>query len=112
MAYNQKDDVYIIDAKGKKAIKEQLKDAILCAGADHVTFKRDGTIEAKFSYFYRMGNTPKSVCYKLTRAVPGLKVVDAWDDFARWPKTSYFHILVFYGEQEKYNEIIAKRCGN
>lgn len=64
---------------------------------DKVICKRDGKVEVKKSYFYRMGNSAEGLATQvygdLKRA--GLEVmVDSRDDWAAWPKTSYFVAVV------------------
>lgn len=78
-----------MDAKTKKTIRGNVG-----GGADKVTFKQDGTIVFKRSYFYRNGYSAEkfgaAIQERLT--VQGFKVVsletnDAW---APWPRDSYF----------------------
>ncbi len=71
--------------------KQAVRDAV---SADHKMFKKDGTAVFKRSYFYHHGQTADGVAERITKQVEaaGFKAsdVEATDQFARWPKTSYF----------------------
>jgi len=74
-----------------KLFKNMVRGAVR---ADKVTFRKDGTVEFRRAYFYRMGATAEKfgerVSRELTEAgfhVSDLQTEDRW---AAWPKTSYF----------------------
>jgi hypothetical protein len=62
--------------------------------ADKVTFRKDGTVEFRRSYFYHHGATAEGfarrISLELTEAGFAPTLVEARDDWAAWPKTSYF----------------------
>jgi len=49
--------------------------------ADTTTFHRDGTITAKWEYFYRFGRTPEKYAEKIERTFPGVEIIDTGDHF-------------------------------
>lgn len=51
---------------------------------------KDGTYTAKNAYFYRHGETPLKLAHRIAAAIPGAEVLEAYDDWKEWPKTSYF----------------------
>lgn len=57
-----------------------------------VTFHRDGSVTARGSYFYRHGGTAEKFAAGVTLSVPGCRVISFADEFAHWPKTSYFAV--------------------
>lgn len=76
-----------MDAKTKKAIRDGVS-------ADKITFKSDGSVVFKSSYFYRHGRSAESFGANVEAALKraglrpiSLETQDAW---AAWPKTSYF----------------------
>lgn len=64
----------------------------LFEGGVHVdlVFKRAGLFTAKRSYFYRMDRSAEKLAAAIKRVFPGAIVVEAFDDYASWPKTSHF----------------------
>lgn len=94
----ESDDVSV-DKIMTPAEKKQLKNAFesVVTGIDKLTFKKDGTIEAKRGYFYKHGQTPKGVADQLASALKGegidIQIVDAYDDFKPWPKDSNFVVI-------------------
>ena len=77
----------------QKAIKKQLD----CTSIDKVTCKADGTVEARRSYFYRMGGTAEKFAANIADIVAycGFPVnVTGRDEWAAWPKTSYFCAVI------------------
>lgn len=74
-------------AKEKQAIRAAVQ-------TDQVTFKKDGTVEFKRSYFYRSGMTAESWTTRVTTQLFGhgytVSDIEAHDKWAAWPKTSYF----------------------
>jgi len=84
-----------------KAFQKAVKAAQTATGGDMrvdgITCKRDGTVEAKRSYFYRFGKTASdfaaSVQAQLEAA--GIEAVVIGEDrWAAWPKTSYFVAVI------------------
>ncbi len=74
--------------------RNEIKDQIMyAANADGVTFHKDGRITARRSYFYRFGMTPEKFAEKVKAAVPGVTIIEAYDDWQQWPKTSYFKVV-------------------
>lgn len=66
--------------------------------ADKFVNKKDGSVEVKRSYFYRMGSSAESWADKVREAchcagVTDVRVEDR-DDWAAWPKSSYFVAVV------------------
>lgn len=81
--------------KFQKRVKEDLEESGVYA--DKVVCKKNGTLEAKKSYFYRMGNTAEKRAAQVKKGLEstGLSVkVDSRDDWMTWPKTSYFVAVV------------------
>ena len=82
------------------ADKKKLKTAFetVITGIDKLTIKKDGTIEGRRGYFYRHGQSPKSVADQLKKALSGegieIQIIDSYDDFKPWPKDSNF-VVVF-----------------
>lgn len=63
---------------------------------DKVGMKRDGSkhIVARRSYFYSHGQTAEKfgerIIYQMTEKGFKVKLIETIDEFAQWPKTSYF----------------------
>jgi hypothetical protein len=78
-----------MDAKTKKVIRDNVG-----GGADKVSFKKDGAIVFKRSYFYRHGYSAEkfgaAIEERLT--VQGFKIasLETRDAWAAWPRDSYF----------------------
>lgn len=52
--------------------------------ADKITFHRDGTITAKWGYYYRHGRTPEYYEARIKSVFPGATVIgsgDHWHEF-------------------------------
>ena len=62
--------------------------------ADKVGVRNDGTVVVRHSYFYRHDNTAEkyaaSVITQLAASGITCRLITAEDEFAHWPKTSYF----------------------
>lgn len=75
--------------------KQAVRDAVSC---DHKTFRKDGTVVFKRSYFYHHGQTAEKFAARVVKHVTaaGYKCsdVESVDQFARWPKTSYFVVTM------------------
>jgi hypothetical protein len=71
--------------------KSAVRGSVVC---DRASFKKDGRVEFKRSYFYRMGHSAEEFAenVRANMDAAGFSVSDvvAEDRFARWPKTSYF----------------------
>lgn len=61
---------------------------------DRLTAKRDGTFLVKRAYFYRFDETADAWANKVRAALNHDYSVIPRDDFAAWPKTSYFTAIV------------------
>lgn len=73
------------------AQRSWLKDLKL-HGFNHCTFHRDNTITLKRSYFYTNSNSAKKFADQIVSKIHGLTIIEAADEWAAWPKTSYFII--------------------
>ncbi|NLE58690.1 MAG: hypothetical protein GX616_10040 [Planctomycetes bacterium] len=65
--------------------------------ADKVTFKRDGAVEVRRSYFYTFGETAEDWAVKVAAELKAAGIaaqVDARNEFAQWPKQSYWCAIV------------------
>jgi hypothetical protein len=82
----------ILSPSDKKTLKTAFE--TVNTGIDKLTFKRDGSIEARRGYFYRHGQSPQSVADQLKKALNSqgieIKIIDMYDDFKPWPKDSNF----------------------
>jgi len=61
--------------------------------ADKVTYKNDGRVDVRRSYFYTFGETAEDWAAKVAAALKAAGItahVDARDEFAHYPKQSYF----------------------
>lgn len=65
---------------------------------DRLIFKKNGTCEARLTYFYRHGKSPDQLADRIRAAIPGTVVVETTDRWAAWPRVSYFRV-VFKMEQ-------------
>jgi hypothetical protein len=70
-----------------RQIRNRVADAV---APEAMRVKRDGTIEVKWSYFYRHGRTPETYAEQIKAAIPGAEIVAVADRWAEWPKTSWF----------------------
>ena len=96
---NEADEVSVDSALSpadKKRLKAAFENSV--TGIDKLTFKKNGTIEARRGYFYRHGQSPTSVAEALKKALSSqgieIQIVDSYDDFKPWPKDSNF-VVVF-----------------
>lgn len=76
--------------------KKRIKEASL---ADVVVFKKDGSIVFKNSYFYHHGRTAENFSSDIkftliNRLGIDCKIVDKYDAWKKWPKTSYFVCVI------------------
>lgn len=65
--------------------------------ANKVTFKKDGRVEVRRSYFYTFGETAEDWAAKVQaefKAAGITAYVESRDEFAQWPKQSYFCAIV------------------
>jgi len=59
---------------------------------DKLIQKKDGTFEYRKCYFYRHGATTEMHVKKILGVFPQAKIVEAYDNWQRWPKDSYFMV--------------------
>ncbi len=57
---------------------------------DRLTAHADGSFTFKRSYYYMMGNSAEKIAEKIKTAIPEVKILEAYDAWKAWPKTSYF----------------------
>ena len=79
----------------QKRVKEVLADSNVYP--EKMVCKRNGMVEVKKSYFYRHGDSAEKLAVQVQKVLEakGLEVmVDSRDDWAAWPKTSYFVAIV------------------
>ena len=79
--------------------QKMVKSAVECmmGGVARVTCKANGSVEVRRSYFYTFGWTPENWAAKVAKAVEGAGMavkVEGKDEWAAWPKTSYFVAVV------------------
>lgn len=81
----------------EKAFQKEVKNILSYTTADAVICRKDGTVEAKTSYFYRHGMTGEKYAEQvrdiLHRSGIPARVVGE-DRYANWPKTSYFVAII------------------
>jgi hypothetical protein len=78
--------------------KQEIKSKLLNA-FDSVTFKRNGHIVAKRSYFYHNGQSASNLAEGIKQLIPTAFILSAEDHFHNWPNESYFQIT-FKGDIE------------
>lgn len=76
---------------------KKTKDAVIIVGMgagdiDWITFKRDGTAEARQDYFLPCGMTPEKMIGRVKMTIPGIKVLDAGDAWRKLPRDSFFWV--------------------
>lgn len=80
----------------QKRVKTYLQDQCqVCL--DQIVCKRDGTLEVKRGYFYRFGTTAETWADSVAAALKTADIpahVYGRDDWAAWPKTSYFTAVI------------------
>lgn len=89
-----------MEKKMQLQVKHYLMENFTC---DHIVVRKNGTVEVKRSYFYRMGQTAEGLAEKVAEClkVGGFDVkVTGRDDYANWPQTSYFVAVIEDGGQE------------
>lgn len=63
------------------------------AGVGITKMSRKGeTYIARHSYFYTHGYSPEKFAAKIQEAMPGVTIVATRNEWAAWPKTSYFRV--------------------
>lgn len=65
---------------------------------DKLTQHKDGTFTFKRSFFYTHGISADIIAEKIKKALPGVVILEAFDDWKEWPKTSYFVVRFTLGE--------------
>jgi hypothetical protein len=77
-------------------IKSYIMDqAPVCA--DAIICKKTGEVEVRRAYFYTSGNTAEKWADSVATALKTIDIaakVTFRDDFANWPRTSYFTAIV------------------
>lgn len=53
---------------------------------------RDGAVVYRRSYFYRHGGGPEKIAEVILKAIPEATILETHDEWAAWPKTSYFMV--------------------
>lgn len=61
---------------------------------DSIVCKKDGSVEVKKSYFYSHGYDAEKWAAKVSAALTVAHNVQGRDDWAAWPKTSYFTAII------------------
>ena len=76
----------------KRALKAAFENTP--TGVDSVSFKKGGTVVAKSAFFYTHGMDADKLAMDLQRVLASqgipIEIVDAYDDWKPWPKTSNF----------------------
>ena len=76
----------------KKALKAAFEN--VHTGVDSISFKKGGTVVVKRSFFYTHGMSADKLAMDLQRVLASqgipIEIVDAYDDWKPWPKTSNF----------------------
>ena len=73
--------------------KKQVREALSGKGIDRVIAKKDGTFEARRSYFYRNGMTVVRFAEIVKSAVPNVQILEERDRWNAWPRDSYFQVI-------------------
>jgi hypothetical protein len=66
---------------------------------DKVTFRANGDVEVRHSYFYRHGRTAEGFAAKVRAAFPDHEV-QSNDEWRAWPGTSYFVAIMIGAADE------------
>ena len=76
----------------KRALKAAFENVY--TGVDSISFKKGGTVVVKRSFFYTHGMSADKLAMDLQRVLASqgipIEIVDAYDDWKPWPKTSNF----------------------
>jgi hypothetical protein len=80
----------------KIAIEEKLRGC-----ASKVIFKRNGTIEARHSYFYTFGGNADKLANTIKGRLPDATILEVTDEWHAWPKDSYFRVVFTLPEGAK-----------
>jgi hypothetical protein len=62
-------------------------------GAGKVIWKRDHTIEARYGFFYRLGQSAEGKANKVQKLFPDAQIIEYEEIWKEWPKDSYFKVL-------------------
>lgn len=62
--------------------------------ADKIVMKKDGSIEVKRYYYYTHGSTAEKWAEKVSKVLSVKHIVNSRDDWAVWPKDSYFVAII------------------
>jgi hypothetical protein len=60
-------------------MKRSVIKAAMTGQCDKITFHKDGTITAKWSYYYRFEKTPEGYVEKIQRMFPNARIIDKGD---------------------------------
>jgi len=68
--------------------------------------KRNGVFTYKRSFFYTHGNSSSKIAAKLAEVLKeySFELVDDYDDWKSWPKTSYFVVKFTLNNENQNNE--------
>lgn len=78
----------------KKKLREAMTIMATVVNADRMVTKKDGTFEFRFGFYYHCGRTAQSMAQKVAHNLPHIKVVNARERWAPWPKSSYWSVVV------------------
>ena len=80
----------------EKQLKNQIKERILNSHADKIIFHKDGTIEARWVFFYRHGQTNEMYEQKIVKEFSFEKATivreETFEMWNRYPADSYFKV--------------------
>ena len=79
----------------QKQIKQELLNSNdIFINPEDIKVKKNGTIEVRQSYFYTHGRTAQKWANRITEYLTTPATVTGRDDWAAWPKTSYFVAII------------------
>jgi hypothetical protein len=59
-------------------------------GFDKLGKDREGRWTFRMAFFYTHGNSAKDIAERIRKAIPSANIEEAYDEWKRWPTTSYF----------------------
>lgn len=81
----------------QKSVKAAVESAEAKVCVDAVTCRKDGTVLVRRSYFYTHGRTAESWANEVSADLTAAGIAHSAkgrDDYANWPKTSYFTAII------------------
>ena len=78
----------------KQIKKELLESNNIFINNEDIKCKKSGEVEVRRSYFYRHENTAQKWVENITGLLTTPANVKGRDDWAAWPKTSYFVAII------------------